>query len=248
MQDTTPTRPVPFWRLFMRGWGWITVFVVPFVVVVLAIALHSGYHMALLASEGVETEAVITQKRRIDADGDSRTRGRMIHELEFTFTAAGEEITDRVQVSKAFSNSVKRLETVPLRYAASAPLVNEIEPGANAHEVFKVTVALLIVLGVSGPILWRQRHRARRMIRARDHGKEVKATVTSYDKSRLLINDKSSYRLHWTDENGTSGRSTLVNRHAKRLFPVGSEITLYVDPDDGFAVWQVEVGVPRQSG
>ena len=249
MRDPTPKRPVPFWRLFLRGWGWITVLAVPVFLVLGGISVHAGYHVVRLATDGVTTDATVTAKRRRDSDGDSRTDDREIYSLEFTFEADGREIADTARVSESFSHSVRRLEVVPIRYAAGDPTINEIEPEFYITEFRNAAFGLALLLGTAGPILWRQRQRVRRMIWVRDNGEARQATVTRHESTGIQVNDRSSYRLHWQDGNGATGRTVLVNKHALTHFPVGSEITVYFDPVRGYPpVWQVEVGVPAGKG
>lgn len=248
MRHWKPTRPLPFWRLFLRGWGWIAVFAVPAFVIVAAITAQSGYVAARLAIEGVATEARIQAKIYEDRDGDSRTDEEERIKLRFSFDADGVPITDTTQISEDFANSVRRLEHVPLRYAAGNPMVNEIEPGAHASEFRKGLIWLAGLLLIAGPVLRRQWRRSKAMIRVRDRGETRSAVITSHQPTGLIVNDRSSYRLHWRDERGVSGRTTLVNHRALRHFPVGSEITIYVDPTGTDPpVWQAEVGLPAGS-
>lgn len=247
MRNWTPTRPVPFWRLFLRGWGWITVLAVPAFLILSGIVLHAGYHMARLSLDGVVAEARIEGKLVQDADGDSRTDDREVHSLRFSFIADGAEVTDTMRVSEDFWNSVKRQDIVALRYSASDPRISEIEPGALAGDARLGLIALAVLFATAGPILWRQWLRARDQVRVRDHGQARTAIVISHQNTGVQVNDKSAYRLHWRDETGATGRTTAVNRLALRRFPVGSEITLYIDPSgDRPPIWEGEVGPPRR--
>ena len=247
-RDPTPTGPVPFWRLLLRGWGWLIVIAAPVVLILGGMVLYNGYIAARLALDGVETTATITSRMRHDADGDSRTDEREVHRLGFVFDAGGVEVTDEVTVSEAFWNTAPRGRKLPLRYVRAAPHLNEIEPGAHITEVTWGAIGLGLVLLVVGPV-WRRRWRtASNMVWVRDHGQTRTATVTQHENTRMQVNDKSTYRLHWCDETGATGRTALVRRPALTQFPVGSEIKVYVDPVGSRPpVWQAEVGIPART-
>ena len=246
MHTPTPTRPVPFWRLFLRGWGWIAVPLVPIVLIVAVVSLNAGHTAVRLALDGVTTEARIMAKHWEKADPNSRGNSRYVYHLEFRFSVDGAQTTDTARVSKAFSNSHRRDQIVPVRYAASNPLINEIEPGAHARELRNGLIGLLLVFAVAGPILRRRWHRARDMAFVRDNGEARKAVVTSHEATGILVNSEKTLHLHWRDETGITGRSSMLRHHARTLFPVGAEITIYIDRTGTRPpVWQAEVGVPR---
>lgn len=243
MRNPLPKRPVPFWRLFLRGWGWIAVLVVPLVLVLGGIAVSKGFVALSLALNGVESQAVVTSKRRDQADPGDRGNTRRVHYLDYTFSADGEEIAASARVSKEFSNSVRRGETLPVRYSASDPAMSEIERGFNAREAGLSALWLLGTLAVCWFVLRRHLRRVRDAIWVRDNGTPSKAEIIRHEDLKMQINGRSSYRLHWRDEAGALGSSPIVNKFALKHFPVGSEITLYVDSVAGRPpVWEGEVG------
>ena len=243
----TPTGPMPFWRLLLRGWGWLIVIAVPVVLILGGKVVHTGYASLRLALDGGVAEAWVTSKTLRDPDGDSRTENdRRIHRLAYRFSVDGIEHTGAATVSRAFWSAAPRDTPLPLRYVRSAPRINEIEPGAIASDLRWSAMGLVLVLLVVGPV-WRRRWRiASDMVWVRDHGEARPATVIDHVSTGIQVNDRSTYRLVWKDENGATGRTSLVGKPMLTHFPVGSEITLYFDPVDGRPpVWQAEVGAPR---
>jgi len=242
---TIPTSPVSMFRLYNKGYGWLTFFALPFAIVFTLIAMVEGRKYERLDSDGAVAEAVITDKDyevRIDSDGDRTTT----YYLEFDFTAQGQSYQIRDSVGRSFWNGLQPGETTPVRYWRPDPEVNEIEPGATRKSIWITKILAVIVLSLAG--VWAERcwRKAARARKVRDHGKRHRVTVTDHFQTSVKVNNRPRWRLEWQDPSGRVGRSYMYRKEVLNTYPVGSEITIFVDPRGRLpSVWEGDVG-PRK--
>ena len=242
VQDT----PASFIRLYNRGFGWLTYFLLPFAIVFTLIAMFEGRKFERLRDEGVTVTATITDKDieiTTDSDGDKSTT----YYLSYDFLAGTRPVSDRDSVGRGFYNSLSIGDRTELRYWGPDPDVNEIEPGSTRTTIW-ITKVLAVIL-LTGVGAWTERcwRKASRAIRVRDRGERTTATVTGHYKTGVSVNKRPRFRLEWRDERGRGGRSFLHPKNVLDLYPVGSEVTVYADPQGRLAsVWEADVG-PRKA-
>lgn len=125
----------------------------------------------LLASEGMEAEATVTDSRIVeirktdrDSDGFTRTETDIDYYLTLEFvTAEGKTIELEKSVSNAQYNKHDKGDKLTLRYAKSDPTVIEFEKGSRAGDagIFKWLSwglgALGVILGGAATLLLRKR-------------------------------------------------------------------------------------------
>ncbi len=98
-----------------------------------AIVMTLGYRMGsqgrMLEADGMEAMAVVTGKSVNERRGSSGTSTTNEYLVRYQFKVGNERHLDRKIVSRSFYDSIESGDTVPVRYLAADPAINEIEPG-----------------------------------------------------------------------------------------------------------------------
>ncbi len=240
-----PQDPVSHWRLFMRGWGWMSFFPLLFAVVFGLVAMFEGRKMERLEADGAEARAQIVGKDvevKTDSDGDT-TR---TYYLYFRFDHRGGAWEGRDSVSRSFYNGLAVGETTPVRYWRPDPDVNEIEPGSTVTSVWITKIISAITLAAFAAWFWIVWDRSGRAIRVRERGERRRATVTGHFRTNVRVNKRPRWKLEWTDEKGVGGRSFMMPGDRLEAWPEGTEIWIYADPRERLkSVWEGDVGPAR---
>ena len=198
---------------------------------------------ALLASDAIETTATAVDRdrtRRNTSSGSARYDHYII--LSYRDQDGGMHRARR-SVSSATYDDFTRGEEMPIRYAAADPDIWELEAGdrdftgkALVAGVSTLAALSLLCFGLLGRVIARQR-------RAASSGHSLTAQVTEHRKFGKAKGSHETARAHlvWAGQD-VSGPISGTSRPMKRevLPPVGSAVTILVDPRSGRGFWEGE--------
>lgn len=97
--------------------------------IVIAIGYRMGSQNSMLKTDGVEATAIITGKSVVKRRGGSGTSATNEYSVRYQFKVGNQRYQDRKIVSRSFYDTVESGDSVPVRYLAADPAINEIEPG-----------------------------------------------------------------------------------------------------------------------
>ncbi len=234
--------PVPFWRLFMRMGGWISlIFLVPFLVLTL-ISVQTLAIANRFDTEGRETTAVVTDKyyrESRDGDGDVSTSYYVV--LEFR-TRRGREMEVHRSLGLTEYNRLPEGQSLPIWYLESEPDRIEITRGQyRSGSAIAQCIGLAVGLIFLG-VFWYTGRNAVAAVRARRHGVREPARVTGIEPSNVRVNNQRLYRVHWQEQSGRTGKSMVFRREVLSLLRPGDTITVYQGLKRAW--WEGDVG-PR---
>ncbi|GEM_PF-7078497 len=114
--------------------SWVKLFAISGVIVLTGvIVMVVGYWMGsqgrMLETHGIATSAVVTGKSTAERRSGSGTSATIEYSVRYQFKVGSERHLDQKIVSRSFYDSIESGDTVPVRYLASDPAINEIEPG-----------------------------------------------------------------------------------------------------------------------
>ncbi len=138
--------------------SWTKLIVISGVFVLIgAIVMVVGYRMdsqgRMLEAHGMEAMAVVIGKSVEKRRGGSGTSATNEYLVRYQFKVGNERHQDRKIVSRSFYDSVESGDTVPVRYLAADPSINEIEPGQyQMNSWIAMGIGVLFVL-LGGGIL-----------------------------------------------------------------------------------------------
>ncbi len=118
-----------------------------------AIVMTVGYRMGsqgrMLEAHGLETSAVVTGKSVAKRRGSSGTSATSEYSVRYQFKVGNERHRARKIVSRSYYDTVEAGDTVPVRYLAADPAINEIEPGRarTGSRIATGIGALFVMLG-----------------------------------------------------------------------------------------------------
>lgn len=231
----------PF-RIVMKTHAWVPLVLVSLAIIFALIAGLAGRTASALETTGVVTQATVTGKERRERR-DSEGRTRVSHYVAYSFVAgAGQRVSARPRVDRAFFNSVQQGGSFPLRYLPTRPSTHEYRIGSYRSRSdtnwFWAALALVAALASAG---WLATQSAP-LLRALRGGTARRAVVTGHvSKPRKRYTGKRKGRLRWRDETGAEGISGLVPMLDVVGHPVGSRITVLVDSRSGRAYWEEEL-------
>lgn len=225
-------RQKSFTRHFFGLWGWLALGAVGVTAVFLALAWFGARTADRLASEGAETSATVTDKRRT-SDGDGGTD----YTIRYQFTVGEETVEDRQDVSFLFYQGLSEGDHIPVRYWTGDPSVSEIEAGeaATTGLIGKIGAAVsgLFVL-IFGRIAWKRASDATFLAR---HGFRRQVTVAEHQETNVTVNDTRQWKATWREADGREGATRMARR--EKLPEVGSQITILIDPENRRAsMWE----------
>lgn len=240
----SPLAPRGRLQIMWRPFGLFMIAPLVIGLMVTSFAMFEARTANRLDRDGVVAVATITGRDtevRRDSDGDRRTT----YYVAFTYPVAGNVRSGRDNVSRGYYSQARVGETREMRYWRKDPSVFELEVGSTAksHRVLQIFAVLLLAGGGSLVVVeWRTASRA---IRVRDHGTARAAEVTQHIETKITLNNRKVYRLGWTDSAGVPGRSFAMRGAEIDAFPLGSPITVHVDPTGRLpSVWARDVGRP----
>jgi len=115
--------------------------------IVMTIGFWMGSQGRMLQADGLEASAVVTGKSVAKRRSGSGTSATNEYSVRYQFKVGNERHQDRKIVSRSFYDSVETGDTVPVRYLASDPAINEIEPGRlRAASRIAMGIGVLFVL------------------------------------------------------------------------------------------------------
>ncbi|MCC5985863.1 MAG: hypothetical protein JJU42_16020 [Rhodobacteraceae bacterium] len=202
------------------------------------LALNTARNAHLLARDGVQTQAQITDKR-FRPGRYSLERPRLPrYRLHFTYQPADHPaITAQRSVSRRLFDQALLGGTLPLRYSSTDPYRLSLDPhrdrtGAALFGGLGL-LAAMAALGTGAPRI-RRAHSARR---ARRHGARCTARVTGLRKVHSLLPGPQRHALHWQDSTGQTGQSLPRPRSQLARYRRGRVIEVCIDPASGHAWW-----------
>lgn len=101
---------------------------------------------------------------------------------------------------------------------------------------------------VGGGFVYFALRNAGRAIGVRDDGEKRSAKVSAHGRTSYRVNEVTQLRLEWRDESGETGHSLHHAPDTLTPYPVGSDITIYADPEGRLpSVWEGDVGPANES-
>lgn len=236
MAHVSPIRAVRATRL------WLPVLVLLGALGLFAVAGKTARSAHLLEVYGETTMAEVLEKEtreRRNSDGNPEIDHYVTYRFE---PVEGAAVQRRAKVSPRFYRAVETGGSFPLRYVRHDPAVHEREIGttradADRWRALAWTALAAAVLGGA----WLG-GRALPLLRAVAGGNTRRAVVTGHvEKPQRRKTSGGRYgRIRWRDETGTEGQSGWVPMLDVAGHPVGSRITLIVDPASGRSWWEEE--------
>ncbi len=235
-------KPVSYWRLFRQLGLYWALFPLFFALVFGTVGISMAREAALLAREGVVTEALVLEKqieRRRSSDGNDSTS----YFLRYTYRPEerAEPVTRRQGVSRTFHDRVQVGDQIPVTYAWSRPERASVDV---AHDRLGAwifggfgTLAALVALGLGTWMIGRKLS----ILRALRHGEVRQARVSEIRATNVQKNKRTQYVLHWTDAKGNEGKSMMADFSRLAAHPAGSVIVVYVDPKTGRGWWEEQI-------
>lgn len=200
---------------------------------------------ARLASEGVETMAVVTDKR--DTTNFDRKQFRRTGELTYRFeTPDGTQIsgTSPVQYTTYLRSEIG--DQISIVYWPQNPTLNEAEPDSLRKPPWYLGAVGALFATVGSIVAGLHIRTTMTYIKLRDHGQKRTATVTGKSISNVNNGKKTLFRLEWQDEEGHTGQSLAAAARLLEPFATGSTINVYFDPKHpDRQVWQGDYGLRK---
>jgi len=225
-------RQKSFTRHFFGLWGWLALGAAGVTAVFMALAYFGSRTADRLATEGAETSATVTDKRRTsDSDGGTD------YTIRYSFDLGAEVIEDRQDVSLGFYNRVQEGDQIPVRYWTGDPSVSEVEAGeaATTGLIGKIGTALSGIFAlIFGRLAWRRASHATWLAR---HGFRRQVTIADHQETNVTINDTRQWKATWREADGREGATRMARRD--NLPEIGSQISILIDPENRRAsMWE----------
>jgi len=211
-----------------------------------------GTHMAsdtrLLAAEGVEAIALITDRE--ETRGRGLKRSRYNHYLHFQFDLeTGAAYHVRRRTSMLMYDQLQAGDEIAIRYVASQPDINRFE-GELAFPwrlVINTGASILVIFALI--IAYAGGLRLCAMRRAARHGSRGTARVISWVDSEDATGKNRAaprHKMLWRDdahnrEGQTEVLDEMFDGALVSAFPPGSAITVWHDPASDLSFWEEEL-------
>lgn len=238
MPNVSPIRVIRTTRL------WMPLVVLALALILFGMSAGKGRTAHQLETRGEIAEAqVLRKERRQSTDSDGNRK--VTYHVTYRFAPLeGAAVQRRAKVGSRFYNAVREGGTFRLRYVADKPAVHELQIGATRAEARATRAHGLMALAGAGVLgLWFGA-RALPLVRAIARGQVRQARVTGHVEkpSRRKETGGRYGRIRWRDETGEEGESGWVPMLDVAGHPVGSPITVIVDPSTGRSWWEEEFG------
>ena len=229
------SEPKSFFRLWLRGWGWVSAVAAATALVFLLLWYFPSRLAAGLDANGFETIAEVTDLRIV------RNTETSDHEVRYRFTTVdGQVLNSSKDVAPGLFKRLQRGQQIPVRYLPDNPVVSEIEFGAND------TLALIGLIGVVASLSIATFAGRKAWVRAsqfqwlRQQAVQRRVKVLDHVQTNVRINDIMQWRATWREDNGREGQTRMAP--PRRLPQIGEEITIYIDPHGKLdSVWTKDV-------
>jgi len=205
------------------------------------ISVNNGRNATLLENHGVLTQGLVTGRERRETR-DSDGNRSVDYYVSYRFSAGGRDYARRVEVRYAFYASVRENQPLTIRYHAERPSLHEYDIGSYRRAASEAAgFSGLGVLAAIGLLVWIAR-RSGALFRALRRGEVRRAEVVAHvTKPRRGASGGRYGRLRWRDEQGQEGTSGIVPMLDVVSHPVGSRISVVIDPKSGKGYWEEEL-------
>lgn len=238
MPHVSPIRVIRKTRL------WLPLVVLMLALVLFGVGGAKAYRAYQFETHGVTAEASVTRKeRRERRDSDGNRRITLFVTYSYLPQGGGGLVSRRAEVGSRFYNSVREGGSFTVRYLPDRPRTHEMGVGATRQEATETAgLGLLALMGAGGLGLFFGA-RAVPLMRALARGQVRRAEVIVHvEKPRRRKKTGGRYgKLRWRDETGAEGESGWVPMLDVASHPVGSRITVLVDPRSGRSWWEEEL-------
>ncbi|MEZ5667248.1 MAG: DUF3592 domain-containing protein [Alphaproteobacteria bacterium] len=230
--------------LFMRYRGWIAAIPLALGIGIVFVSLTIADDAARLDDEGVAAEATIIGKREVERrTGTNSSNRRTDYELRYHFPVGGGALHYGTRdVSRDFFDGVAVGDTVPVRYLADDPDLNEIEPGAvNENALYAGIFGAVLLLG-GALFAWLVARKASRAAAAIARGVQTDATVFAV----VTASGANHLRFRYADAAGTEHEAMTMLSKRARLADIaeGQTIRVRYDPQHPKRVfWERDLGL-----
>ncbi|TDE34807.1 DUF3592 domain-containing protein [Antarcticimicrobium sediminis] len=221
---------------FWREQGWVYGLLIVAGLGLGAVKLTEYQTASRIYNEGVNVDGLVTGLWSKPL-GDAKTGPS--YSVRYSFPTPDDPYTNGSQnVSKTFYETLIKDAEIAVRYLPTDPTISAVEPETVAR-AFWLAMALsvgLVIVGLGGGL--HNISRARASVALRENGEVRTAKVTGH-----IIEGKKKKKGHmlWRDATGVSGRT--VTGSLSDLLPVGSQITIFADPEcHQKSIWEGDIG------
>lgn len=230
-------RPYLSWRAYVSRLSfWFATILFLAALFLAAMGAIDIRHAVQLSRDGIDTRGTVVDHHITTARRRNGSQQRN-HYIVVRFARENGETVDTVRgVSEAEYDTLAIGSTQAIRYSASSPEINELEPGATRRHAM-VLLAGMLVTGMFGLwaaiATWRSLAAQRRA--AQTGERRMARVVAHHGQGRR---SSKAFVAEWLDSAGLTGRTPSA--HESKLPAIGEEIPVYVDPRSGRGFWQGE--------